>query len=339
MSRGWASLALGLVGAAALAACSSAVEEPEGVQAPEGFEVAVVVDGLLGPTQFYFESDGSIVVALINGGENARTGQVVRIDPEEAETEVLFTGLDKPTGVIARGGEIWVMEATRLSRGPVSGGALEPVLTELPNNGRSQGTLTLTPGGDVLFDTSGSERGSTVVEGTGRLWRVGDDAIPVEVASGFKHAYAHAFGADGVLWSTEMSDGKFDGQVPEDELVLVVEGVDHGWPYCVGPNRPVAEYGQEDCEGVPESIMTFGPGATPTSVVLSPFVDGGLHVALWSRGEVVSLSQEAEPGRGDGFVPFLSGLAGPQHLVAREGRLYISEFGADRILAVVRAIP
>jgi glucose/arabinose dehydrogenase len=324
--------------AALSVACGSTAAEVEGITAPDNFEIAIVVEELAGPTQFYVDDDGSIVAAQINGGENARNGRVVRVSPD-GEIEVLFTGLDKPTGVVAKGNEIWVMEATRLSRGPASGGTLEAVLTDLPNNGRSQGTLTLTPGGEVLFNTSGSKRGSRVVDGSGRLWRVDESGIPDEVASGFKHAYAHAFGPDGELWSTEMSDGKFDGRVPEDELVLVVEGADHGWPYCVGPNRPVIEFGQEDCEGVPESIVTFGPGATPTSVVLSPFVDGGLHVALWSRGEIISLSQEARPGRGDGFVPFLSGLAGPQHLVARDGRLYISEFGADRIVAVVRANP
>jgi len=331
--------AVALAIAAISGACGSSVTLAEDISAPDGFEVAVVVDEIPGPTQFFFEEDGATVVAHINGGENQKSGRVVRIGSDGTETAVLFSGLDKPTGVIARGDEIWVMEATRLSRGSVSGGMLEPVLTELPNNGRSQGTLTLTPAGDVLFNTSGSKRGSRVVDGTGRLWRVGDDGVPVEVASGFKNAYAHAYGTDGALWSTEMSDGKFDGQVPEDELVQVVEGGDHGWPYCVGSNRPVVEFGQENCDGVPESIVTFGPGATPTSVVLSPFVDGGLHVALWSRGEVVSMSQEAKPGRGDGFVPFLSGLAGPQHLVAHDDRLYISEFGADRILAVVPAKP
>jgi glucose/arabinose dehydrogenase len=319
------------------AACGSTAEVVDGTSVSDGFEVAVVVDDVVGPTQFFIENDGSIVAAHLNGGENDRSGRIIRVAPNGVDVDVLFTDLDKPTGVLARGDEIWVMEATRLSRGPSDGGILQPVLTELPNNGRSQGTLTMTPDGDVLFNTSGSKRGSNVVEGSGRLWRVGDSGIPTEVASGFKHAYAHEFGPGGVLWSTEMSDGTFDGEVAEDELVQVVEGADHGWPYCVGPNRPVAEYGQESCEGVPESIATFGPGATPTSVVLSPFVDGGLHVALWARGEVVSLSQQAKPGRGDGFVPFLSGLAGPQHLVARDSRLYVSEFGANRILAVVKS--
>ncbi|MGI9608844.1 MAG: PQQ-dependent sugar dehydrogenase [Acidimicrobiia bacterium] len=337
MSRSFAAMAF--AGVVASAGCGSTIGGAEGVATPDGFEVSVVVDQLVGPTQFYLEHDGSIVAAHLNGGENESGGRVVRLDPKGGETEVLFTGLDKPTGVLARDDEIWVMEATQLSRGSASGGRLETVLTDLPNNGRSQGTLTLTPDGDVLFNTSGSKRGAMVAEGSGRLWQVSDDGIPVEVASGFKHAYAHAFGSDGVLWSTEMSDGKFDGQIPEDELVQVIEGVDHGWPYCVGANRPVAEFGRQECDGVPESIVTFGPGATPTSVVLSPFVDGGLHVALWARGEVVSLSQQAKPGRGDGFVPFLSGLVGPQHLVAHDGRLYISEFGSDRILAVVPANP
>ncbi len=306
--------------------------ELDGIEVVGDFEVSVVIDQLSGPTQFYVEPGGSFVVAQINGGERDGVGQVVRIDPDGQRT-VLFDQLDKPTGVLGRGEEIWVMEATQLSKGSARGGALTPVVQDLPNNGRSQGTLTLTPEAAVLYNTSGSKRGSVVAEGSGRLWEIDDNEVPREVASGFKHAYAHAYVGD-QLWSTEMSDGTFDGETPEDELVQVSEGVDHGWPFCVGQNRPVAEYGQTDCEGVPETVVAFEAGATPTGLVESPFFDGGLHVALWTRGLVVSVSNQARPGAGDSFVPLLSGLAGPQHLVAHEGDLYLSEFGANRILRI-----
>lgn len=333
-----------LVGVVAIAllgvACGSSTDSDletslEGIEVTGVYDLSVAIDGLSGPTQFFVESDGSFVVAQINGAETESTGQVLRVSPDGVERTVLFDQLDKPTGLLRRGEEIWVIEATRLSKGPAIGGALAPVIEDLPNNGRSQGTLTLTPPGDVLYNTSGSKRGSTVKDGSGRLWIVGDTGIPRELASGFKHAYAHAY-IGTQLWTTEMSDGRFDGDTPEDELLLVVPGADHGWPYCVGQNRPVAEFGQTNCEGVPETVVAFEPSATPTGLVQSPFFEGGLHVALWTRGSVVSVSHKASPGAGDSFVPLVSGLAGPQHLVTHDGDLFISEFGANRILRLSR---
>ncbi len=330
-------LAIALVGVACGASTASETDTAlEGIEVTGDFELSVALDGLSGPTQFFVEPDGSFVVAQINGGEKESTGQVLRVSADGSERTVLFDQLDKPTGILRRAEEVWVIEATRLSRGRSDGGLLTPVIEDLPNNGRSQGTLTLTPEGDVLFNTSGSKRGSIVKDGSGRLWAVGDDGVPAEVASGFKHAYAHLYTEDGSLWTTEMSDGRFDDEIPEDELLRVVSGADHGWPYCVGQNRPVVEYGQADCDGVPETVVAFDPGATPTGLVVSPFVDGGLHVSLWTRGLVVSVSSQASPGAGDSFVPLISGLAGPQHLVAHEGDLYISEFGANRILRLSR---
>lgn len=304
----------------------------DGIEVAGDFDLSVAVDDLSGPTQFFIEPDGSFVVAQINGGERDNVGQVLRIS-SAGERTVLFDQLDKPTGILRRGEEIWVIEATQISKGPAAGGVLTSVVQDLPNNGRSQGTLTLTPEGDVLYNTSGSKRGSTVKEGSGRLWEIGDDGVPNEVASGFKHAYAHAY-VGGRLWTTEMSDGRFDGETPQDELVQVEPGVDHGWPYCVGQNRPVAEYGQTDCDGVPETVVAFDAGATPTGLAESPFFDGGLHVSLWTQGLVVSISSQASPGSGDSFVPLISGMAGPQHLVAHDGDLYVSEFGANRIVRI-----
>ena len=46
-------------------------------------------------------------------------------------------------------------------------------------------------------------------------------------------------------------EGRFDGEPPADELVAVEPGVDHGWPRCVGDNRPVAEYGHERFDDAP----------------------------------------------------------------------------------------
>ncbi len=305
----------------------------------DDFGIDVVVTGLDGPTQIALASDGSLLVAEINGGENDAMGTVSRLPTKaessstEAMREVLFRGLDKPTGIAAAGDTIWLIEADRLSKS-VAGGPLETVVDRLPNNGRSQGTLTVDPPDRLLFDTSGSKRGSTVVEGSGRLWSVslrGDDVVS-EVASGFKHAYAHAIDATGRVWSTEMTDGTFDGTPAPDEVVEVLTGVDHGWPACVGDNRVVDEFGGTDsrCSVTPPSLAILGVGATPTSIVVAPWDTDRLLVALWSRGEIVSLDTTATWP----VVPevLASGLLNPQHLLVDGDSVLVTEFGSGRIL-------
>lgn len=305
-----------------------------------------VVDGLDGPTQLFIAEDGIWWVAQLAGGENDRSGQVIRIDPDNLSTdaEVVLDGLDKPTGLALFAGQLWVMERNRLTLGPVDGrldGSDRTVVADqLPNNGRSQGTLTV-DGGQLLYNTSGRlEDDGTPTPGSGVLWaavwngETGEVAIE-PVADGFKHAYAHLRAKDGTLYTTEVSDGRFDGQPAADELVAVEPGVDHGWPQCVGDNRLVLEYldANGDCQDSPRSTALFPSGATPTSVAPVPGTDELLAVALWNTGEVVVVS----PGnQSTDYQMVYDGAERPQHLVLDgDGqRLLLTDHAAGSVVAL-----
>lgn len=308
-----------------------------GVEAPEGFAVEVVVSGLAGPTQVSEAADGRLLVAQLNGGEDEGSGQVLAVDLDAPDDrEVLFDGLLTPTGVTEAGGEVWVMEQRTLSRGPSDGGELEVVQDELAWNGRSEGTLTTTGDGRVLYNTSGSLFSRRPAEGSGTLFALdpGRAAEPEVVATGFKNAYARTVGADGRLWQVEMSDGSFDGTPAPDELVVVRPGDAFGWPACVGDRVPVEEYGgtEETCVE-PPSHAVFDPGATPTSVAVAPWDPEVLLVALWNQGRVVSVPTDPDRAPHAGTT-FLTGVERPQHLLAVGERLLVVDFEGGRILAV-----
>jgi len=304
----------------------------------------VVVEGLAGPTQLVIDDDGSWWVAQLAGGENDGTGQVVRLDPDalDAEPEVILDGLDKPTGVALFAGELWVMERNRLTRGPIDGAVdgsdRTVVADDLPSNGRSEGTLTA-DGDRLLYDTSGRlEPDGTATPGSGTLWAVtvvADATAEIStVAAGFKHAYAHARTDDGTLYATEIGDGRYDGEPALDELVPVVEGVDHGWPRCVGDNRAVVEYGgtEAGCAEVPGSLALFAAGATPTSVVAAPWDPELLLVALWNKGQVVAVSSTA--GDPAAFDVVYTGAEHPQHLTVDGDRVLLTDHVAGRVVAL-----
>ena len=126
-----------------------------------GLRVQRVVTDLAGPTQMAFGPDGRLWVAQLNGGENERQGQVLAIDLDSGAREVVVDGLDKPTGIAWLDGDLWIAtrDAILRARGDRGRGdqargdrargdrPAEPdaVISGLPNNGRSNGTLTPNP--------------------------------------------------------------------------------------------------------------------------------------------------------------------------------------------------
>lgn len=316
---------------AALAAAVATIGACGGGPAPERAEgeppIEVIVDGLDRPTQFVPLDDGSFVVAQIAGDEADGTGEVILVRPDGGR-EVLLDGLDVPTGVAVTPGAIWVAQATSLDRADWSGpggslGALESVETGLPNNGRSQGSLSVTPDGRVLFATTGTLLDGAPAPRSATLWSVpatDPQQEPTVVAVGAKNAYATAVD-DGDLVVTEIGDARVP---PPDLLVrfpLPSPGaggapVDLGWPAC----RP-----EGPCPGVVEPIARFAPGSTPTGVA----ADGDeVLVALFVEGRVVAV-----PSSGGAASTVVDGLQGPHSLApSSDGGILVSEYGAGRIV-------
>lgn len=319
--------------AALLAGCSSS----DVVGESDDYAVEVLVDGLVGPTQLFVDGQGWLI-AQLNGGENEGEGQVLAIDPDNlGASTVIVDGLDKPTGVARANGVVWVMEAERLRRDG------EIVAEQLPNNGRSQGALTLLDD-RVLFNTSGRIAGGTVDPESGRVWavEVGENGAPAgeiePFAEGFKHGYDRVELADGTLLVTEISDGRLDGEPAADALMVLLPGQDHGWPHCVPAvgttqRRTVVEFERlagdaDDCDALPRIITTFEVGATPTSVETVPWDPSVVAVALWGTGQVVLVSVES--GETVASIDFDR----PQDLVADGDRLLVVDHERGHISSV-----
>lgn len=335
----------------------------------ETLSVTTWATDFVGPTQMAMTPSGHVLVGELNGAENDGTGRIIQLAPDSADPDtadpdsadpdsadsadpdsadpdsdrrgaddrvVLQTGLDKPTGIAVIDDSLWIMERDQLSVTSLTPGAPRTVvLSDLPNNGRSQGTLTVTPDGALLFATSGRRQGPDPVDGSGTIYRLEDPAAAAEaarassptangvlteptiVATGFKNAYAHVFDADERLWSVEMSDGTFDGDRAPDELLQVRQGDNAGWPQCIGDNTPVIEFDgtPEVCASAPRSHALFQPGATPTSVIVSPFDENELWLTLWIPGHVVAVPLNAAPSPHEPET-IITDIESPQHLLA-----------------------
>ncbi len=292
---------------------------------PPGYTASPLPHTFRQPTQFFVQ-DNQLWVAQLNGGEGEAMGQVVRVNLADGKRTIVIDQLDKPTGIALLDGLLWI--ATRdelLKLSPDESNSLAVVLTGLPNNGRSNGTLTVTPSGRLLYETSGTKRDDT----SGRLWELDPQTGQQrELARGLKNGYAHVFDADGRLWITEIADGSIDDIILPGEINLVVEGADFGWPRCYG--RILSG---PDCNGVRPAVAILPEHSTPTSIAVSPFANNSLLVALWMTGEVVEIVFELEGDNAVGEIrPFLTDLQNPQHLIThQDGTVWVSEFRTGRI--------
>ncbi len=288
----------------------------------------VIVSGLDGPTQFTDGPGVWLLVAQLAGDEDAKTGEVLAVDPSSKRRLTLLTGLDKPTGVAWLNGFIWVMERRRLIRAEWGGAGTKPGPTEvlvdnLPFNGRSEGTLTDTPDNRILYETTGSISGGVVVADSGTLW-VFDPLTKTstKVGTGLKNAYAHVFATDGRLFTTEIGDNIEQAPVEEiNEVAYAGPGTkatNFGWPVCAGDTT---------CAGVTSPLATFDRNSTPTGIALDTTY---AYVSLLVTGEIrrVKLS--------DGTQTVLrTALEGPHTVLRRsDGTLWISEHFGGRIVSV-----
>lgn len=222
-------------------------------------------------------------------------------------------------------------------------GRLEPVLGDLPFNGRSNGTLTVSPDGKLLFETSGRRQGNQAQPGSATLWQMSPDdpTEPAPLAGGFKGAYAHTFDAGGNLFSTDIGDDPVNGHPPPDEVNLVVPGGDYGWPHCFGDREAALNYGgtPEKCRETKPPLAVFAPQSTPTSVVASPFEQNDLLVALWGpvNPRVVRVPYNPETFQASEAATFIAGLTLPQSLlVLPDGSLLVSDFARGTVYRIAK---
>lgn len=292
---------------------------------PTGFTATALPYDFDRPTQFVVQ-DNVLWVAQLAGGENAEQGQILRIDLVTREESVVIEGLDKPTGLVVIGQTLWVAERDSISKIDLTTPLpnKETVLSNLPNNGRSNGTLTVMQTGEIMYETSGNRQDSD----SGKLWGLNpNDGSVRMLASGLKGAYAHTIAPNGQIWFTEIVDGSLQGTPYPDEINVLQEGADYGWPECYG-----RELTGTDCAGVTAALTVFDAGSTPTGIAYSPFGDDSLFVARWVSGDVVQVNVQT----GD-FLPFIQNLGNPQHIVGmNDGRLFFSDYAAGKIYQVTR---
>ncbi len=233
------------------------------------------------------------------GNWNPGHGRLLELTREPGQpfkVTVLLKGLDRPHGLRKDAqGHVLLAEAHRISRVELPTGRLQPLVTELPTQGRHPLKSFAVDAAGALFVNYGApsdhcEAMDGVAAGTaqgcgqtggkaplaavwkftpkdGRAW----EGQPF--AWGLRNSVGLAFHPDsGELWQAENSrdslpGDKYDKASPPDELNRVEPGRHYGWPHCTGTDILDSSFGAHSCQDFTPPVKLLPAHAAPLGML------------------------------------------------------------------------
>jgi len=227
----------------------------------DGYEIEIVATNLGGPTCLEWFDAETLIVCDRDGG------QIYALDTEYRRT-VLIDGLDRPHDIAVTNTSIIVSEAGTLSRYSHNG-QLEQIqnrtelISGVPTGNHQTNAVNILPNGTLVWHSGSTcnicdekdERNGAL------LWvnaTTGDHGI---LASGVRNSFDGVWVPDiGYVFTDNGRD--WEGDHPDEELNLLVDGGAYGWPDD-DPSNPVPS-------GTIAPIATWTPHTSMNGVALRP---------------------------------------------------------------------
>ncbi len=210
------------------------------LELPEGFDIEIFAQDLDGARVMAIDALGNFWVSRTS------EGVITRLSIEDGvvtEQHDIFRDLKKPHGLAIDPRNpltLYIAEEHRILKAHLyTEGAVESIM-ELPSgDGHFTRTIAFGPD-DRLYVSIGSscnvcdeedERRSKIYS----MKRDGSDLR--EVARGLRNAVFFDWSyVDGRMWATEMGRDFLGDDLPPDEINIITEGGNYGWPTCYGKN-------------------------------------------------------------------------------------------------------
>ena len=259
--------------------------ELSGISLPEGFSISVFAEGLngwigAGPNsgpRFMAYYEDVLLASLM------RQGRVVALpdrnnDGKADEVITVAEGLRNPHGLAVHDGELYIAAEDRVVRGSIgSSYSLQnarTVISGIPSDG-GHFTRTILVRDDLIYLSVGSKCNVCQEE---HPWRAavlkctlsGECEI---FASGLRNSVGLAFHPEtGELWGTENERDWRGNDLPPDEINIIREGRNYGWPDCYGRMISDSSYGsRKSCEETEAPAVEIQAHSAPLGMA---FYDG-----------------------------------------------------------------
>jgi glucose/arabinose dehydrogenase len=272
------------------------------LRAPQGLSVDYYARDLSGVRFMVLGPDGAVYASRPGAGTVVRLADTNGDGVADDVTPVL-TGLDEPHGLAFFRNQLWVANTGQLVRfalgadGRPRGSAT--VVTGYPgNSGHSTRTVIVGPD-SMLYVSVGSR--CNICEGD-----VPNRAVVLQVdpTTGVARAYSiglrNAVGlavnpATKAIWATTHERDELGDDIPPEEIDILKDGADYGWPYCWGDRRNNPEYPSAKCGGTVPPALAMQAHSAPLDITflnratqLRPEYRGDALVAFhgsWNRSE------------------------------------------------------
>jgi glucose/arabinose dehydrogenase len=219
------------------------------LQAPEGLEVSYYARNLGGVRFMVLGPDGAVYATRPGAGVVVRLADTNGDGVAEDATTVL-SGLNEPHGMAFFRGAFYVAETDKLTRFAVGADGRPTgsgtVITTYPgNSGHSTRTVIVGPD-SMLYVSVGSR--CNICEGDtpqrASVLQVNPETKAARPYSiGLRNAVGLAVNpATQKIWVTTHERDNLGDDIPPEEIDILQDGGDFGWPYCWGNKQPNPEY-------------------------------------------------------------------------------------------------
>jgi glucose/arabinose dehydrogenase len=340
---------------------SSSIEE---IHLPPGFKIDVFASDLGSSRFMAFSPDGVLFATIIDQGkvvalpDKNRDGKVDRII-------TFIKELTHPHGIAFYKGYLYIGETNEIVRFKYNGfdsppGKKEIVVPNLPTDGHFTRTVGFGPDGKMYVSIGSScniceekdERRAAILQ-------FNPDGSGGKIfAKGLRNAVGFTWHPEtGEIWATDNGRDWLGDDLPPEEINIVKEGNNYGWPYCYGDRIPDPKYNKPElCKNTTPPVFEMQAHSAPlglrfyTGKLFPKEYWGDLFVAFhgsWNRStptgyKVVRIKMK--DGKPEGIEDFASGWLKGQRawgrpvdvIVGPDGSLYVSD---DRGGIIYRITP
>lgn len=210
------------------------------IKVSSGYKMDVFADlGMDLPRVIEFDQSGNMLASITSKGKIVVLTDT-DLDLRSDSKFELLTNLNKPHGIALNAGYLYIAESNGVSRylydsTNITVGEKE-FLFELPSDGRHF-TRTIKIKDSKIYTSVGSSCDTCIEKNNFRASILVSnlDGSDLKVfAKGLRNTVFFDFDRQGRIWGADMGRDMLGDNLPPDEINIIEEGKDYGWPYCYG---------------------------------------------------------------------------------------------------------
>ena len=247
---------------------------------PDGFSISIFARNIPDARVLAWDPTRTLLVS------SPSTGKVFRVSDDGSST-VVIEGLDRPHGLAFRDGKLYIAETDAVAVYDYDGTAKNrKKIIDLPGGGNHfSRTIGFGPDGKLYISIGSSCNVCREKDSRRASIQVLDGELK-PFATGLRNSVFFAW-KDGQMWATDMGRDLLGDNTPPEEVNIVREGKNYGWPYCYGERVPDTAFGgtEERCNSTEPPVIEYQAHSAPLGLA---FDKNYLYVAMhgsWNRSE------------------------------------------------------